>query len=358
MIEIVPREHLDRVLRDPVRTVGGVPHRALASDAGRLGSPSRLARMVGPGSRAPAVIRWVPRSSLVRTRPPAWRVAALLVRPMDLSRGVVPAAVGLASAGAAWDDRAALVLLAVACVQAAAHLLNELRDHLAGPDALIGPRGTKVLQRGWATPRGVAGGAAVLLVPAMAAGLYLASGKPVALLAALGGAVAAMPFVASSALPRRGPVAPLLFALAMGPLPAVGAALATTGTAPPATWAGGAVAGLAAGLYRHVADLRRMPDDAARGLRSPALLLGFARARDGSRWLGGAVGAVPVLLHVAGLAPASALAGPLALPLLAWALAPALRAETPHDPGLARALRRLGPASWLVGAVLVLAFWA
>lgn len=314
--------------------------------------------MVGPGSRAPAVIRWIPRSSLEGTRPPAWRVAVLLARPMDLSRGMVPAAVGLASSGAEWDHRAALALLAVACVQAAAHLLNDLRDHLAGPDALIGPRGTKVLQRGWATPRGVAVGAALLLGPAMAVGLYLASGKPVALVAALGGVVTAMPFVASSALPRRGPVAPLLFALAMGPLPAVGAAIVTTGAAPPATWAGGAVAGLAAGLYRHVADLRRMPDDAARGLRSPALLLGFARARDGSRWLVGAVGILPVLLQIAGVAPASALGGAMILPILAWALAPALRAETPHDPGLARALRRIGPAGWLTGAVLVLAFWA
>ncbi len=116
----------------------------------------------------------------VRT-PDPWLLA---VRPRTLPAAVAPLALGASFCALLGPVRPGPLLVALVCallIQIASNLANDLFDFLKGADteARLGP--TRAVQAGLITPRGMAGGLAVVVALALAGGLYLVAvgGAPI-----------------------------------------------------------------------------------------------------------------------------------------------------------------------------------
>lgn len=245
---------------------------------------------------------------LEERRPSLARVWFMAIRPRTLTASVAPTLLGwsLASADGVWQPRPAVVFLAgFMLLQIASNLVNDYADFERGADTAdrVGP--ARVTQRGWLTAREVAAGAALALLGASAALVYLSieGGWPML----LGGALCA----AGAVLYTAGP-APLAY-LGLGDLLVLlisglggvcGSYFAITRSLTPEALLAGLAMGFLAAAILAVNNLRDRRTDVHAGKRT--LVVRFGRR----------FGQVEYTLMVAGA---------FAIPVLAWLVLPGHR---------------------------------
>lgn len=247
------------------------------------------------------------------------------VRLPFLTASVIPVLVG---AAVAWHDARLfnlplflLTLAGAVLAHAGANMANDYFDAKSGNDALNRYRspfngGAGVIQAGLLTPRQVHLGSLVCLAAAAGIGLYLSAVRgPGVLALMLTGGVAAYFYTANPIRFAYHGVGELLVGLSFGPLIVVGAHLVQTGAVSPAA----VMASLPVGfLIMAVLYINQFPDfeaDRAVGKRHWVVRLGTRRALPGLAVLLLAPYPAVALAVAVGLAPWTALACLLTVPL-------------------------------------------
>jgi len=217
-----------------------------------------------------------------------------------------------------------LTMLGIGIVQLATNTTNDYFDWKSGVDDLntdyISPLsgGSRMIQLGVITHRGMLWTSAVLFALAAAVGVYLAAAQgiwtEVAVLALLGGLIAIFYTAPPVRLAARG-LGELALILAFGPLVVTGAVLVQTGTLEPKALLVGLPAGLLAGLILWVNEFPDVTGDAAGGKLNLVVRLGLERARWGyvAQWA--LCYAFIVGFVIVGLLPMYALLGLGTIPL-------------------------------------------
>jgi 1,4-dihydroxy-2-naphthoate polyprenyltransferase len=273
-------------------------------------------------------------------------------RPRTLPAAIVPVVVGSGVAVgygrfSAW--RAALALVVALALQIGVNYANDYSDGIRGADeGRVGP--VRLVAAGLARPRQVLAAALGSFAVACAAGLVLAAVTSWWLLLLGAAAVAAAWFYTGGSHPygyrALGEVAVFLF---FGLAAVAGTAYVEMGRMPWLAVAASAPVGLLACALLVINNLRDIPNDAATGKRTLAVVLGDRR----TRVLYAACIVVPFCVAVA-----IAAAAPLALIALAavpFALAPLrLVRRGASGPGLIAALGQTGRLQLAFGVLLTL----
>ena len=255
---------------------------------------------------------------------------ALITRAPFASSSMVSAMLGAVVApwlvsGTELDVGLMLVtILGIGIVQLATNTINDYFDWKSGVDALnvdyVVPLsgGSRMIQLGVITPRGMLWTSVLLFALATAVGVYLAAVQgiwgEVAILALLGGLIAIFYTAPPVCLAARG-LGELALVLAFGPLVVTGGVLVQTGTLEPRALLVGLPAGLLAGLILWVNEFPDATWDAAGGKRNLVVRLGLERARWGYVTQWATCYAFIVGFVLVGLLPAYALLGLVTLPL-------------------------------------------
>jgi 1,4-dihydroxy-2-naphthoate octaprenyltransferase len=331
---------------------------ALLSDPGRLGTLSRLSRLISPSGERHIVVRYVPAEAVRRRRPPIPVMLLRALRWETLSAGLVPAGLGVALGGPPDAAMAAAILGAVLALHAAANLGSEAYEHVSGDDAPLRWGGSKVLESGAlsATSCVRLGGLLGLLGVALGIALVWITRSTSLLLMGAAGTVLAWQFSAPPLRLRRGPLGDLVLMLIFGPLLLCGARRATGGAIDGLALAAGLLASLPAAVLRHLRNVRRLPDDAMLGHGTIAARLSFRGNKLAIAMAAAALLVAPALAPLAA-APRLLPAVMLLAPAFVWALRPALGAFGPHDPAITQSFRRWAGLSWVYGIALI-ALWA
>jgi len=210
----------------------------------------------------------------------AWWLAA---RPKTLLAGLAPVLVGTAVAHAHGGIRpmpAAAAALGSILIQVGTNLANDYFDHKKGADTeeRVGP--DRAVQQGWISPPAMLAATVVVLLAALAVGVYLIG---------IGGAPIAAIGVASliCAIAYTGGPWPLAYVglgdvfvfVFFGLAAVVGTTWVQTLTAPPAAWIGGAAMGSLATAILVVNNLRDRVTDAVANKRTLAVRFGANAAR-------------------------------------------------------------------------------
>jgi 1,4-dihydroxy-2-naphthoate polyprenyltransferase len=273
-------------------------------------------------------------------------------RPRTLPAAIVPVVVGSGVAVgygrfSAW--RAALALVVALALQIGVNYANDYSDGIRGADeGRVGP--VRLVAAGLARPRQVLAAALGSFAVACVAGLVLAAVTSWWLLLLGAAAVAAAWFYTGGSHPygyrALGEVAVFLF---FGLAAVAGTTYVEMGRMPWLAVAASAPVGLLACALLVINNLRDIPNDAATGKRTLAVVLGEQR----TRLLYAACIVVPFCVAVA-----IAAAAPLALIALAavpFALAPLrLVRRGASGPGLITALGQTGRLQLAFGVLLTL----
>ncbi len=273
-------------------------------------------------------------------------------RPRTLPAAIVPVVVGSGVAVgygrfSAW--RAALALVVALALQIGVNYANDYSDGIRGADeGRVGP--VRLVAAGLARPRQVLAAALGSFAVACVAGLVLAAVTSWWLLLLGAAAVAAAWFYTGGSHPygyrALGEVAVFLF---FGLAAVAGTTYVEMGRMPWLAVAASAPVGLLACALLVINNLRDIPNDAATGKRTLAVVLGDQR----TRLLYAACIVVPFCVAVA-----IAAAAPLALIALAavpFALAPLrLVRRGASGPGLITALGQTGRLQLAFGVLLTL----
>lgn len=237
-------------------------------------------------------------------------------RPLYLPTSLVPAAVGLAAAigvgGALWW-LAIPTLLALALVHAGTNVINDVEDFDRGVDDIDKFDNSRVFTTGLMSV--VAGRrlARALFLTGFALGAAIAAFHGPALLAiGVAGIAVGYGYSAGPHPLKYAGLGEVAIVPVMGPLITQGAYTALTGDGfeAAAFWVGLAP-GLLIAAVLAANNLADIPGDAAAGVRTLAVRLGFARARSLYLTMLAAAFASPLVVLLAGL-----LAWPVLLPLL------------------------------------------
>ena len=218
------------------------------------------------------------------TRPSAFRIWLLAIRPATLPAALSGVVVGLGAAlgvGTPFRIDTALGCLAVALLlQVTANLSNDLSDFRKGADtpARTGP--IRVAAAGLVTPRQLEIAIGLVIVLAGMVGLYLTTvGGPVLLVVGVLAVIAALAYTGGPwAYGYRGLGEVFVF-LFFGFVAVVGTAYLQTGRVEPLFWAAAVPVGALTTAILVVNNLRDIPTDTAAGKRTLAVMLGDRRTR-------------------------------------------------------------------------------
>jgi len=272
----------------------------------------------------------------------AARTLLQAVRAPSLTAGAMPAV--LAAATAAWEGRPveglhfALVLLGLVSAQAGVNLVNDYFDDRSGVDAdpefadAAFPLGSRVIQQGLLSRRGVLRLAGACFALAAACGIALDrvhEGHVVLWLALAGGALGWGYTAPPLRIAYHGAGEPVTFAL-FGPVAGLGAYYVLTGGVSAAAVLVSVTIGLLAMAILFLHHFPQHEADARHGKRTPVVRLGRPRAGRLVAPMLVAPFAVVAGGVGAGLLPWPALAFALAAPL-AWRAARTARRRPAHD---------------------------
>lgn len=266
----------------------------------------------------------VPAPDAPPTRPSAFRVWLIAIRPATLPAAVTGVVVGLGAAfgsGASLRPGIALGCLAVALLlQVAANLSNDLSDFRRGADSADRAGPLRVAAAGLVSERRLEAAIGVTVAAAALAGLWLATIGGPALVGI--GALAIVAALAYTGGPwpygyrALGEVFVFVF---FGLVSVVGTAYLQAGRLEPLFVAAAIPVGALTSAILVVNNLRDIPTDAAAGKRTLAVVLGRRATQAEYGLLLAAAFAVPVVLLALGSGPLvllPLLTGPAALGLL------------------------------------------
>ncbi|MCG8590467.1 MAG: prenyltransferase [Proteobacteria bacterium] len=290
------------------------------------------------------------------------------VRAPSLTAGAMPALVAAATASfegvSVAGGRLALALVGLVSLQAGVNLLNDYFDDASGLDADPEfadnpfPLGSRVIQEGALSPRGVLAAAAVCFAVGAACGLVLDRVHPGHVVLWLGTAGAALGTLYTAPPLRiayRGAGEPITFAL-FGPVAGMGSYYVFAGHVTPLSALTSTLVGLLAMAILFIHHFPQHDADKRHGKRTPIVRLGRVRAGK----------LVPMLLAtpyvlvtaavVAGGLPAPTLAFWLTAPLAVSAARKALsRSESPKH--MAVAVAQVLGVHFLGGIALAGGLW-
>jgi 1,4-dihydroxy-2-naphthoate octaprenyltransferase len=296
-------------------------------------------------------------SSLAPLSPPRGTVWIQALRLYSLSASIIPVALGVALA---WPqrDRAGELLWLPALVGAVllhlgTNLLNDVGDFESGVDRLGVSEGSGVLTRGLLAPGQLSRTAYLLFALGALCGLPVAilRGWPLVALGAVG-LLGGWGYTAGPRYKYLGLGDVCVFAL-MGPLMALGGALAVAGRLEPQVALAAIPVGLLVVAILHANNLRDLEADAeagihtiARGLGLRGSLLYFALLLFGAE-------VSLVILWRSGLLPIGALAGLITLPIGLKLLRVAARAASPAARRAANLVEETAKLHLLFGLLVV-----
>jgi 1,4-dihydroxy-2-naphthoate octaprenyltransferase len=218
------------------------------------------------------------------TRPTAFRIWLLAIRPATLPAALSGVVVGLGAALAVdtpFRVDTALGCLAVALLlQVTANLSNDLSDFRKGADTPDRTGPIRVAAAGLVTPRQLEIAIAIVIGLAGLVGLYLTSvGGPVLLVVGVLAVVAALAYTGGPwAYGYRGLGEVFVFVF-FGLVAVVGTAYLQAGRLEPLFWAAAVPVGALTTAILVVNNLRDIPTDTAAGKRTLAVMLGVRRTR-------------------------------------------------------------------------------